>query len=333
VQERTNELAETNQELQTINEELGTTLEALQEKNDIIQKKNQDITASINYAQRIQQAILPDWGRVAQVLPHSFVLYQPRNIVSGDFYWFAQKADRVILAVADCTGHGVPGAFMSMIGHDLLNQIVNDRDVLAPHLILAELHRGTRTALKQASTQNRDGMDMAIVSLVGPAPATPGQPPATWQRVEFAGAKSDLVVVQNGQVHRFRGNRHPIGGEQLENERTFDLQVLAGGEQPALAAGEAHFYLCSDGLQDQFGGPTNTKFMSKKLRQLLLDHHAQPPAEQQAHLAQALAHWTDHGHVPQTDDITVLGWRTSLAPPNPLAPSIREAALALPALD
>ncbi len=264
------------------------TREVVRQK-DIIEKKNQDIFSSINYAKRIQEAILPRQDRIRHHFPDFFVLFKPRDIVSGDFYWYAEKEDKYIFTAADCTGHGVPGAFMSMLGSAFLGQIVNEKGITRPDLILNELHLLIREALKQAESRNRDGMDMALCVY----------DPAT-QILEFAGAKNPLVYIQDNQIHQIKGDRAPIGGEQKEAERRFTRHHIHINRP-------THLFLFSDGFSDQFGGPENKKFMIKNLRQLFLDIHQKPLAEQHDHLDQVYEEWK--GKENATDDVLVLGMR------------------------
>ncbi|MCS7074892.1 MAG: SpoIIE family protein phosphatase, partial [Bacteroidia bacterium] len=180
VKERTQELEHANEELNSINEELNATLELVKEQSREIEEKNKDITDSILYAKRIQEALLPTTESIKSFLPESFIFYQPREIVSGDFYWFEVIGPGVaILAAADCTGHGVPGAFMSMLGHELLNEIIKQRKIESPEQILQELHIGVRVALKQAESDNRDGMDITLCKI-----------DLNQQQVSFAGAQN-----------------------------------------------------------------------------------------------------------------------------------------------
>ncbi|MDX2305897.1 MAG: SpoIIE family protein phosphatase [Microscillaceae bacterium] len=257
---------------------------------EIIEKKNHDITSSITYAKRIQEAMLPHIENIQAIIPELFVLFLPRDIVSGDFYWFAEKNGKILIAAIDCTGHGVPGAFMSMVGDAYLNQIVKSEGITSPDLILNHLHERIRQALKQEETQNRDGMDMVICSL------------DLEQRVlEVAGAKNPLVLIQNNRVYQIKGDRNPIGGEQKETKRVFAKHRISL-DQPTW------FYLFSDGFQDQFGGPEGKKFMVKKLRELFLEIHQKPFTEQHAILEQIFEDWKGADNK-QTDDVLIVGFK------------------------
>ena len=269
----------------------------IQEQAEELEIKNVKIVGSINAASRIQSAMLPKVDRIKQTFPDSFVLFRPRDIVSGDFYWFSETAGRIFISAIDCTGHGVPGAFMSMLGDALLNQIVNIDEVTSPDRVLNRLHKGIRKALSQESTGNQDGMDMAFCMFDRQAGI-----------LEFAGAKNPLLYVQNGEIHKVKGDKMPIGGvRSQEEERIFSRQVVKI-DQPT------YCYMFSDGYPDQFGGPHNRKFMSKNLRQLLLEIHQKPFDEQQQILEDRLDEWMAkrediNVEYRQMDDILVMGFK------------------------
>lgn len=287
VVERTNELSETNQELQQMNEEITVTLETLKEKNIIIESKNQAISDSILYAQRIQEAIFSYETSLKESIKNCFIFFRPRDVVSGDFYWFRQIENEKIVAVVDCTGHGVPGAFMSLIANDLLNHIVDDKQVTSPDKILNELHKGIRKSLKQVETKTNDGMDVSIVTINEKE-----------KIISFAGAKNPLVYIQNEQLHLIKGDRLSIGGEQLEGERIFSKHKIA-------LDNPTHLYLFSDGYQDQFGGNKGKKYSPSRLRETLFEIHKKDFTEQKQELKQRLENWKKTEN--QIDDILILG--------------------------
>lgn len=265
-------------------------------QNELIEQKNQSITESIEYAKRIQEALLPYPERVAAALPEHFILYKPRDIVSGDFYWFLEKNGLAIIAVADCTGHGVPGAFMSMIGEALLTQIVSDRSILHVDQILAEMHQGIRRALKQdramkGASTTLDGMDLGVcvVDLEN-------------NETHYAGANIPLVYVQNGQLHEIIPDRHPIGGLQLEEARTFTPHLV---KVPTPTT----FYMFSDGYLDQFGGKSKRKYSYARFKEFLMRIQFQTLAQQRESLQQELDNW--RGTNRQLDDVLVMAWRLS----------------------
>jgi serine phosphatase RsbU (regulator of sigma subunit) len=260
-----------------------------------IEKKNHDITSSITYAQRIQQAILPDWEEIRHVFADSFLLYRPRDIVSGDFFWFARKNGKVIIAAVDCTGHGVPGAFISMAGHTWLKHIVHERGITQADEILNQLHQDLRQSLRQERTENRDGMDLALVVVDEKAGI-----------LEFAGAKNPVVIIQNGEMKVVKGDRQAIGGHQHEVERKFTRHVFRLNTP-------TRFYLFSDGFQDQFGGTDNQKFMVKRFHKLIHELHLQPMEKQLKALQQDLDNWM--AGYRQIDDILVMGFRVGADKP------------------
>lgn len=256
-----------------------------------IHKKQLDIESSINYGLRIQQAMLPSKEKFEELLPQSFVLFKPRNVVSGDFYWINELYnEKLAVAAVDCTGHGVPGAFMSMIGSNALDSIVNTY-VDEPDKILHELHRKVFTALKQEETGNKDGMDMALCVI-----------DSDRDQLYFSGAKNHLIYIKEGEVFQIRGDKYPIGGIRKVpasfTQHTIDLE------------GEMYFYLYSDGFVDQFGGPDNMKFMSKRFKALIEEIHQLPMNEQKQKLEEAFIAWK--GDHKQTDDVLVIGFKLTV---------------------
>ncbi len=266
-----------------LNEEMKLQQKALEEINE-------DVRDSILYAQRIQQAILPTQSQIESVLPESFVVFKPRDIVSGDFYYFAEKGTKVIVAAIDCTGHGVPGAFMSMIGNDILDQIIHDKEIHEADKILNELHKGIRKALKQQESENRDGMDIALIVFH-----------KDQHILEFAGAKNPLVYIQNGEIFEIKGDKMPVGGEQKEEERIFTKHRIHINQKDSM------FYLFSDGYHDQFGGNKNKKFMLSNLKNLLVEIHRLPMEVQKQTLEQTIENWILEGNEKQIDDILLIG--------------------------
>ncbi|OJJ18882.1 hypothetical protein BKI52_25270 [marine bacterium AO1-C] len=289
--EKSKELETANGELQAANKEIQTMNKKLSKTLDTVEHQRDDILSSIRYAKRIQNSILPRENYCNHVLPTHFIFFKPRDVVSGDFYWLSKINQKVILAVADCTGHGVPGAFMSMVGNDLLNNIVKDKKVDQPHLILNQLHKEVRQALHQDETNNRDGMDITLVSI-----------DTTNKKLEFAGAKNPLIYVQNGQLNQIKGDQMSIGGEQLEGERIFTPHEID-------ITPPTTFYLFSDGFQDQFGGPKGRKFLTHRFRELLFEIHDQEMAAQHTTLEQTLNDWMNYKEqqLGQIDDILVVG--------------------------
>ena len=328
-------ITEKNKTLEEQRNSLNQKSSALEKANIEITRKNKDIIASMNYAQRIQRAMLPLENNIQRVLSEHFILFKPRDIVSGDFYWFSKidshssrkvysqqtqsvappsmddfeaetdffpmvspEVDKAVIAAVDCTGHGVPGAFMSLIGNELLNEIIIIRGITKPSQILEELQHGVRTVLQQKDTKNQDGMDIAIctIDIIPETFSNPNYVP----KLQFAGAGNPLIYIQNGEMDRIKGNRISVGGYRNFNiiPDRFDNHVIAL-DQPTT------FYIFSDGYQDQFGGNGTRKFMAKRFRQLLLDIHRLPIAEQKLQLEAALKQW--QGDLDQVDDILVMG--------------------------
>ncbi|MFN7846357.1 MAG: SpoIIE family protein phosphatase, partial [Bacteroidota bacterium] len=273
--------------------------EEVEKQKKIVEVKNKDITDSINYAQKIQQAILPLPDEFNKVFPQSFIYFQPRDIVSGDFYWFypphKMSQNHVYLAAADCTGHGVPGAFMSMIGNTLLNEILNEKQVYECDAILNQLHNEVRAALKQDIAQNttNDGMDIALCRI-----------DLDTLEMQYAGANRALYIFRpyaaSYEFIEVKPNKFSIGGFQAETSRQFNAHTIQ------LKQGDT-FYMFSDGYADQFGGAKNKKFMVKRLQHELMGMQHLPLHEQKLLIDQLLHDWK--GNTEQVDDILMIGVR------------------------
>ena len=283
-------------EIQAQKTKLEKTYELLKKKNDdlqlanaIIEDKNRDITDSIRYARRIQEAIMPQAAELNSYFSDAFVFYRPKDIVSGDFYWFTYKRGYVIFAVVDCTGHGVPGAFMSVMGSTLLNNIVHVQGILTAPDILDSLNQNVQTMLTHSADgqHSNDGMELGL-GVYDPATRT----------LSYAGANRPLYRFHAGELIELRGDKFPIGNSPLTDGSTFT------GHQIALEVGDV-LYLTTDGYQDQFGHINNRKFTSRKLKDLLLDIHHYPMAEQRKIVEQVILDWM--GSNPQTDDMLVMG--------------------------
>jgi serine phosphatase RsbU (regulator of sigma subunit) len=256
-------------------------------KNVVLEYQKKEIEDSIRYARRIQSAVIPSEKDCIDILSEGFVIFKPLNIVSGDFYWISRVGKKIILTAADCTGHGVPGAFMSMLGVAFLNEIVNKDNITVPDKILNQLRGKVISALQQQgiSGEARDGMDIAIVSI-----------DREQNKIEFAGAYNSLVMIRNGEVIETPGDKMPIGFyENMNAFRKHEITIREGDV----------FYMFSDGYEDQFGGPEGKKFKSKKLKQLFLEIHKYPMAIQKEILEKTFEEWK--GDLPQIDDIVVIG--------------------------
>ena len=290
VKERTKEIEHKNDELIS--------------KNVDISLKNKEITDSINYAKRLQDSILPDISKLKDSLGDIFILYKPKSIVSGDFYWYTpiqnQNEEReFVLAAADCTGHGVPGAFMCMVATSLLNQIVVDKKTYEPAEVLKDLNIGVRSVLKQHETETRDGMDIALCRIN-----------LDKLTIEFAGALRPLYIYRDlnkGEkkltdyyFEEIKPNKFPIGGLQFESTRNFDNHKIQ------LNKGDT-IYMFSDGFADQFGGAEGKKLMTKKFKEMLHEQQLNSMEEQKNYLENFFSNWC--GDQEQIDDVMVLGIR------------------------
>ncbi len=290
--------------LKSVNQELHQTIGIIHHQKEDIEHKNKEITASITYAKRIQTAILSRMGEINEERIESFVLFKPKDIVSGDFYWFGKKNDesgnKVVVAASDCTGHGVPGAFMSMIGNSLLNQIVRDRGIYEPDLILSEMHQGIIYLLNQSQSQNRDSIHISIVVI-----------DLLEAKMEFAGAKHSIIYFQEGKSWEIKGDKNPIGdtfGIKLST-RSFQKHEIALPSLNGNLENKTTFYLFSDGYIDQFGGKEKRRFSKNRLFQLFQDIYLQPISQQALVLEEKLQEWITAGNSKQIDDILVLGIR------------------------
>jgi serine phosphatase RsbU (regulator of sigma subunit) len=304
-----------NQELELLYKDMEQKLDTISEQKQIILQNNNDLAASIAYAQRIQQAMLPSPELFKELIPNYFILYKPRDIVSGDFYWLGQTISKPIyeekitfegvkkvftgfesaktfVAVVDCTGHGVPGALMSMLGNDLLNQIILERGVSNPSKILEEIDKGIGFVLKQEYSQ--DGMDIVLLSI-----------DKERKQITYSGAMIPLYYVEqeegNVQFHERKATKRPIGSTFLK-EKHFENQTFTYSSPTT-------FYLCTDGYQDQFGGAKGKKFLVRRLKELLYSIHHKPLLEQKRILETTFDNWKGEANEPQVDDLTIIGFR------------------------
>lgn len=264
------------------------TNEELSEQRDQIAEQKLKITDSIEYAQYIQAAVLPKKDEIADGFADSFTLFLPRDVVSGDFYWHTKIAGRKVIAVADCTGHGVPGAFMSMMGAELLNQVIADHDVTSPGLALTEIDKRIKKNLNASDQESgrSDGMDLALCVFYG-------------NKVHFSGANRPLVLIRDGEFMSFKPNKYGVGGASYI-EKDFKSESID------LRPGDT-LYMYSDGYPDQFGGPKGKKFMGKKLNNLLLEISSLPMKAQESRLLNEFNEWKKD--IEQVDDVCLMGIR------------------------
>jgi serine phosphatase RsbU (regulator of sigma subunit) len=302
VRRHSRELAKQKKEIEQKNQKLLRLTGRIAAQHEALESQHQSLTDSIYYAQRIQAAMLPFKERIEKALPKHFIFLAPLNIVSGDFYWFETFDDAsdlpgtsgVVLACGDCTGHGVPGAMMSMLGIVLLSEIIQAKRCYRPDLILAHLDTYIRYALHQHENDSRDGMDIQLVVLTTD-PAT-----GCFDRLLFAGANNPILHVQDGQAHLLSADRRSVGGIQSNKTGAFNLQTLS------LLPGD-RIYLFTDGFQDQFGGTYRRKFMAKPFQQLLTDISSLPMTEAKEKLVYTFDSWKQAGNCRQIDDVLVIG--------------------------
>ncbi|MFH2037353.1 MAG: SpoIIE family protein phosphatase [Candidatus Zixiibacteriota bacterium] len=263
----------------------------IKEAEEYIREQHKEITDSINYAKRIQTSALPDLSPVKKSLSDIFVLFKPKDVVSGDFYWYAEVENQIVITVADCTGHGVPGAFMSMMGMSMLKEIVIKEYVTQPDVILRKLRKEVIKALGQKGEpgEQKDGMDMSLCSINK----------ETFE-LQWSGANNPCLLVRNGEFTDIKPDKMPIAiYEKMDRFTLHEIQLTKGDL----------IYLIGDGYPDQFGGPKGKKFMSKKLKELLLEISSKPMIEQHEILDNTITDWmTGHEEkYEQTDDITIMG--------------------------
>lgn len=270
----------------------------LKEQRDEIAHSKKEITDSINYALRIQQAVLPEKESLRPYFSDYFILYQPKDIVSGDFYWFNESNGRLILTAADCTGHGVPGGFMSMIGTDKLNHAVFEKGETDPSRILSIISEGVKKALKQDDSENasRDGMDMSILSMV--VDDLKNKDKSNIQ-AEWSGANRPIWIIRGNECMEIKPTKTAVGGFTSDSS-TFSKHALD------LKRGDA-IYLFSDGFADQFGGTDEKKMTTRKFKEKLLSIQGLNMQDQERELLRYFHQW--RGALDQIDDVLVIGIR------------------------
>ncbi len=265
--------------------------ELLEKQNQEIANKNLSILDSILYAKGIQEAILPDTSMLDKVFKDAFIYCTPRDIVNGDFFWFAGKGNYLVMAAVDCTGHGVPGAFMTVMGNSMLNQIVLEHDIYLPSKILYELNKSVLNTLHQQNfnLNKNDGMDMSVCLYN-----------TINKELVFSGAKRPLYYFKNGEFGYIKGSKYSVGGTFNRQEKNFEDHNINFEDDDT-------FYLFSDGITDQFGEKLDKKFMNSRWKELLADIQPLSMAEQQKEIENRMNEWK--GNLEQTDDMLVIGVR------------------------
>jgi ligand-binding sensor domain-containing protein/serine phosphatase RsbU (regulator of sigma subunit)/membrane-bound lytic murein transglycosylase MltF len=280
---------ERTRELEDANEEIELQRDLAERQRDQIYQQKKEILDSIQYAAQIQKAILPSNDDLNRILPDHFILFRPKDVVSGDFYWAAQKNGRVIITAADSTGHGVPGAFMSFLGITFLTEVVGKNDEITPALLLDNIRSYIIRILGQkgTETEHKDGIDMGLCII----------DPVT-RKGEFAGANNNLVIVRKGELLEIKGDKMPIGIHRNMVPFTNHLLTLEASDM---------LYLFSDGYPDQFGGPSGKKMLRKTFKEILLEISALPMSRQYDILEERFIQWKKDYE--QTDDVLVIGIR------------------------
>lgn len=273
----------------TLEEKVQQRTKELKSKMAIVANQNKEITESINYAKRIQASILPSSNKIKHYLPNSFIYYSPKDIVSGDFYWFEHLNKNPMLAIVDCTGHGVPGAFMSIIGYTQLNEIVTDQKITDPGTVLKELDKRVRMALNQNKDiegNSKDGMELGFIYI-----------DVNSKQIHYSGAMRPLYYVRNGELTILKGDKFSIGGPSLTTKQ-FTTKSISYKEGDCL-------YLFSDGYPDQFGGPHGKKFMTKNVGKMVTSISNLDMNEQGEIIVQTILDWKRDEE--QIDDILITG--------------------------
>jgi serine phosphatase RsbU (regulator of sigma subunit) len=268
-------------------DKLVETLKEVELQKIIVEEKNHEILDSIRYARHIQDAILPPVKMVEEHLKECFVLYKPKDIVAGDFYWMELKNDKVYFAAADCTGHGVPGAMVSVMCSNALSKVVRETSLEEPGRILDMTVTVLEEQFSKSETEIRDGMDLALCCLDIPNGS-----------LHYAGANNPLYLIRGGELTEIKGDSQPVG--HFAGRKSFTTHVVQ------LQRGDC-IYIFTDGYADQFGGPKGKKYKYKPFKELLLTHYEKPMAEQRVLLGEAIDQW--RGELEQVDDICVMGLR------------------------
>lgn len=279
------------QKISNLENQLEDALFRLDEEHNELLESKKDMTDSITYAKRIQQAIMAPIPRVEKIMGDSFVLYLPKDVVSGDFYFVEQKDDEIFFSAVDCTGHGVPGALMSVVGFNYLHQAIMEKGITEPSGILSYLDEGVNERLRQTGGESgvKDGMDLGLCSYN-----------AKTKVLQYAGAYNPLYHITKEGIIETKADKLPIG---MNDDGLVDIYT---NHTFHLESGDC-VYLFSDGYADQFGGPRGKKFKYKQLRDILVEMKDRPMQEQKIELMRKFEEW--RGDEPQIDDVLIMGIR------------------------
>lgn len=277
-------------EIEAQRDEIQRQIEIAEYHKDQVVKQNKDMTDSIEYAKNIQIALFPDKFTLQKVLNKGFCLFKPKDIVSGDFYWVAQIGNKSIIVVADCTGHGVPGAFMSIIGINFLNEIVFDEHIITPNEILNRLRKKIVKTLVNSNKvdEAKDAIDIAMIVI-----------DRENMKLEYAGAYNHLYFIRDHMLEVIKADKMPVGisAKAMDPFTNHEIDIQIGDQ----------FYMFTDGFVDQFGGPQKKKFRIGNLRELLLEVHEKPIDDQKQIIFETFINW--RGNQSQVDDILLIGIR------------------------
>jgi len=296
IMEKNAKLHQQNEEIETQRDEIEIQLNRVTKLKEEVEKQKQHVTDSIIYAKRIQQALLPPEEMINAFFTENFIIFKPRDIVSGDFYWFARKDNLAIITAADCTGHGVPGAFMSMLGISFLNEIINDLKIneINAGVILTTLRRFVKTSLRQTGKDNeaKDGMDMALCVI-----------DSENKKLHYSGAHNPLIFIHNNELTHYKADKMPIGIHIRETDFSNNEIIIENGDL---------FYIFSDGFVDQFGGLDGKKLMIKHFKDKILEFHNLEMEAQKEEILNLFDNWIapnenrTNGYE-QIDDVCVIG--------------------------
>jgi serine phosphatase RsbU (regulator of sigma subunit) len=301
LQNKNEQISIKNAQLNQQNEEIEAQRDEIERQKEYLEYQNKEITSSINYAQRIQRAMLTSLEFFNKMFKDYFVLYKPRDIVSGDFYWASYVADKIVVTAVDCTGHGVPGAFMSMLGISFLNQIVNQDMKNSGNVDAAEILNKIRELVIQTlghgetDDNPQEGMDMSLVVI-----------DKNSKTINFAGAYNPLYLVRNSEIIIIDADKMPVGYHFLKKDFPFTNKYIDYQANDCL-------YLFSDGFADQFGGPSGKKFSPKQLREIIVKNSQLSLSEQGVFFDNIITNWikTEQKKFKQIDDILLIGLKLS----------------------